>query len=105
MFDATSVKLSDLKAIRKAVPGCTINDIVLSICGGAVRKYLQHHIELPKESLVAWVPINARSGPPWVKSRALAAIIARALKGILEDESLYCPLPEEAESPLVLTPS
>ena len=63
MFDATSVELSDLKAVRKAVPGSTINDIVLCICGGAVRKYLKHHSELPKDSLVAWVPINARSGP------------------------------------------
>jgi WS/DGAT/MGAT family acyltransferase len=63
MFDATSVELSDLKAVRKAVPGSTINDIVLSVCGDAVRRYLKHHSELPKDSLVAWVPINARSGP------------------------------------------
>jgi WS/DGAT/MGAT family acyltransferase len=60
MFDATTVRLDDLKAIKKAVPGSTINDVVLSICGGALRKYLQHHKELPAESLVAWVPINAR---------------------------------------------
>jgi diacylglycerol O-acyltransferase len=60
MFDATTVPLDDLKAIRKAVHGSTINDVVLCICGGALRKYLQHHHELPAESLVAWVPINAR---------------------------------------------
>ncbi len=62
MFDATSFKLSSLKSIRKAVPGCTINDVVLCICAGAVRRYLQHHDELPADSLVAWVPINARTG-------------------------------------------
>ena len=62
MFDATSFKLNNLKSIRKAVPGCTINDVVLCICGGALRRYLQHHNELPMESLVAWVPINARPG-------------------------------------------
>jgi WS/DGAT/MGAT family acyltransferase len=61
MFDATTFKLDDLKAIRKAVPGSTINDVVLCICGGALRKYLKHHKELPAESLVAWVPINARA--------------------------------------------
>jgi WS/DGAT/MGAT family acyltransferase len=60
MFDATSFELDDLKAIRKAIPGSTVNDVVLCICGGALRKYLQHHNELPDESLVAWVPINAR---------------------------------------------
>ncbi len=44
------------------MPGSTINDIVLCICAGALRKYLQRHKELPAESLVAWVPINARPG-------------------------------------------
>ncbi len=61
MFDATSFALDDLKAIRLAVPGSTINDVILTICGGGLRKYLKHHRELPHESLVAWVPINARS--------------------------------------------
>ena len=62
MFDATVLSLEDLKAVRSAVPGCTINDVVLCICGGGLRKYLKHHDELPDDSLVAWVPINARSG-------------------------------------------
>ena len=61
MFDATTFKLDELKAIRKAVPGSTINDVVLCICSGALRSYLLHHRELPDESLVAWVPINARA--------------------------------------------
>jgi WS/DGAT/MGAT family acyltransferase len=62
MFDATVFPLADLKAVRPAVPGCTINDVVLAICSGALRKYLLHHRELPQEPLVAWVPINARPG-------------------------------------------
>ncbi len=62
MFDATIFDLDELKSIRKAVPGSTINDIVLCICSGALRRYLRHHNELPAESLVAWVPINARNG-------------------------------------------
>ena len=60
MFDARAFPLADLKAIREGVPGCTINDVVLAICGGALRRYLEHHGELPDDSLVAWVPINAR---------------------------------------------
>jgi len=62
MFDGTQVSLSDLKAIRLLVPGSTINDVILAVCGGGLRKYLQHHGELPDDSLVAWVPINARGG-------------------------------------------
>lgn len=62
MFDATTFELEELKKIKRAVPGSTINDVVLCICGGALRKYLMRHKELPAESLVAWVPINARPG-------------------------------------------
>lgn len=60
MFDARAFPLDDLKAIRELVPESTINDVVLAICSGGLRRYLEHHDELPEESLVAWVPINAR---------------------------------------------
>jgi len=62
VFDATAFPLQDLKAVRKAVPGSTINDVVLAVCSGGLRRYLKHHDELPDESLIAWVPINARKG-------------------------------------------
>ncbi|MEH6756482.1 MAG: wax ester/triacylglycerol synthase family O-acyltransferase [Parasphingorhabdus sp.] len=61
MFEAVTFDLSDLKTIRLKVDGTTINDVVLAICSGALRKYLTKHKELPTESLVAVVPINARS--------------------------------------------
>ena len=60
VFDATAFPLADLKTMRKAVSDCTINDVVLAVCGGALRNYLQHHDELPEDSLIAWVPINSR---------------------------------------------
>ena len=60
MFDATTVALSDVAAIRKKVAGATVNDVVLTTVGGALRKYLAKHKELPKESLVAVAPINLR---------------------------------------------
>jgi diacylglycerol O-acyltransferase / wax synthase len=60
MFDATTVALSDVAAIRKKMPGATVNDVVLTTVGGALRKYLIKHKELPKESLVAVAPINLR---------------------------------------------
>ena len=60
MFGAKAFRLDDFKAIRKAVEGCTINDVILAVCGGALRRYLQQHGELPDDSLLAWVPINAR---------------------------------------------
>lgn len=61
VFDSTGFDLQDFKPIRKLVEGCTINDVVLAICSGALRKYLQHHKELPSESLRSFVPVNVRA--------------------------------------------
>lgn len=60
MFDATTVSLADCALIRQKVEGATVNDVVLATCGGALRKYLEHHGELPEDSLVAVAPINRR---------------------------------------------
>jgi WS/DGAT/MGAT family acyltransferase len=61
VFDAAIFSLDDLKQIKAKVEGATINDVVLAISAGALRKYLQHHGELPDAPLVAIAPINART--------------------------------------------
>ena len=61
MFDATDFALADLSKIRKLVKGATINDAVLAVCSGALRRYLLAHKELPKDTLVAVAPINRRA--------------------------------------------
>ena len=60
MFDAVTLELKELSAIRPLVEGSTINDVVIAICSGALRRYLLKHKELPADSLVAVAPINAR---------------------------------------------
>ena len=62
MFDAAIFDLADLRKIRRLADKATINDVVLSICAGGLRRYLEFHDELPARPLVAWVPINARRG-------------------------------------------
>ena len=61
VFDSTAFALVDFKPIRSTNKGTTINDIVLAICSGALRKYLGHHKELPSESLRSFVPVNVRA--------------------------------------------
>ena len=60
-FAYTSVSLDDAKAIRR-VFGCTFNDVVMALCSGTLRRYLQLHDCLPEESLVAMVPVSVRHG-------------------------------------------
>lgn len=61
VFDAVEFELSDIKRIKDAVPGVTVNDVALAICGGGLRKYLQSKNELPERSLVAMAPVNIRT--------------------------------------------
>src|SRR5581483_5400587 len=41
--------------------GCTVNDVVVAICTGAVRCWLIEHGELPTEPLVAQIPVSVRT--------------------------------------------
>ena len=61
VFDAITVPLDGVKKIKNAVPGATVNDAAITIVGGALRKYLAAHDELPHASLAAMAPINIRS--------------------------------------------
>ncbi|MGV3759891.1 MAG: WS/DGAT/MGAT family O-acyltransferase [Actinomycetota bacterium] len=59
-FAYTSLDLRRVKALRAAT-GCTVNDIVLALCGGALRRYLDDVGEVPDGPLVAMVPVSVRS--------------------------------------------
>lgn len=54
----TDISLEKIKEIRHAVEGATVNDIVLAISGGALRRYLAERGELPESSLLASVPVS-----------------------------------------------
>lgn len=60
MFDATVFSLAKMKQIKDSIEDSTINDVVLAICAGALRIYLEHHEELPDDPLVAIAPVNKR---------------------------------------------
>lgn len=58
-FGAQTLPIKEVIGIAKAT-GTTLNDMVLSICGGALRSYLLRHDDLPKRGLVAAVPVSLR---------------------------------------------
>lgn len=60
IWNTALLELDRVKAIRKAA-GCTLNDVVLAICAGALRRYLDERDALPNEPLVAMVPVSTRA--------------------------------------------
>jgi len=60
MFDAQTFPLKDIKRLRALSQGATLNDVMLSIVGGAMRNYLDHYNELPETSVTTMAPISVR---------------------------------------------
>ncbi|MEO1576492.1 MAG: WS/DGAT domain-containing protein, partial [Pseudomonadota bacterium] len=60
-FDARRFSLDEVRAIKSAVDGATVNDVIVSVCGGALRRYLNARHELPERSLVAMAPVSVRT--------------------------------------------
>jgi len=56
-----SASLDDVKAIKSAF-GATVNDVVMAVCAGGLRTWLELHDALPDDPLVALVPVSVRTG-------------------------------------------
>jgi WS/DGAT/MGAT family acyltransferase len=61
VVDGRAFDLADVKQIKAAVPGATVNDAVVAIVTGALRQYLLANDELPDIPLVAMAPISVRT--------------------------------------------
>jgi diacylglycerol O-acyltransferase len=60
VFGGVWLQLADVKAVKNHVEGATVNDVVLAICSGALRDYLEKQSELPNKTMTAMVPISVR---------------------------------------------
>jgi len=60
VFATVSLPLAELNAARRR-HHASLNDAVLVICSGALRRLFQKHGPLPRKSLVAAVPISLRA--------------------------------------------
>ncbi len=65
VWDFVRFEMTDVKALRLALGKPKMNDLLLTVIGGALRQYLLHHDELPDKALQVFCPINVRgAGDP-----------------------------------------
>lgn len=75
-FEYRSVPLGHIKQLKTA-SGATVNDVVMAICAGALRRYLESQDALPDRNLVAMVPVSIRTGEETEKwSNRVSAIFS-----------------------------
>jgi diacylglycerol O-acyltransferase len=59
-FAFGQLDLDRVKKVKSAY-GVTVNDVVVTMCAGAVRRWLQEHNELPDEPLITQIPVSVRT--------------------------------------------
>ncbi|MFM7755987.1 MAG: WS/DGAT/MGAT family O-acyltransferase [Actinomycetota bacterium] len=75
-FAMRSTWIENIRLIKNATGG-TVNDVVMAVCSGALRRYLIEKDALPDRTLRAMVPVSIRTGDeddPW--STRVSAIVA-----------------------------
>jgi WS/DGAT/MGAT family acyltransferase len=82
IFATASVRLSDMRAVHKTL-GCSINDVFLALCAGALRDYFGERGELPELPLVTSIPVATdRGGPPRFWGNRVASLFTLLPLGV-----------------------
>jgi WS/DGAT/MGAT family acyltransferase len=58
VWEARFFAADELEAIQALIPNATVNDVILAVCSGALRLYLDSKDELPEHSLWSLLPIH-----------------------------------------------
>jgi WS/DGAT/MGAT family acyltransferase len=74
-FATQKLEVARVRALGKKA-GATVNDVVLALCGGALRRFLSELNALPGEPLVAMLPVNIRPKDDPGGGNAVAAILS-----------------------------
>jgi diacylglycerol O-acyltransferase len=74
-FATQQFPMARLRALADAA-GCTLNDVVLAICGGALRRFLLERDSLPDKPLTAGIPVSVRPKDDQGTGNAISFIVA-----------------------------
>jgi diacylglycerol O-acyltransferase / wax synthase len=74
-FATQQYELELMKRLAKAGE-CTLNDVVLYLCGTALRRYLIEHSQLPSRTLTAGIPVNLREADDNRTGTAIGMMVA-----------------------------
>ena len=85
VFDAVTFDLNEIKEIKASCEGATVNDVMLTICGGALRKYLASKEELPDKSLVAMAPVSIRQEDQRGEGGNLVSVLSVPIRSDIDD--------------------
>ena len=74
-FATQQFPMERLRAVAEA-GSCTLNDVVLAVCGGALRQFLSESGNLPDKSLTAGIPVSVRPSDDEGTGNAISFIVS-----------------------------
>jgi WS/DGAT/MGAT family acyltransferase len=74
-FATQAIPLERMRALA-AVAECTLNDLVLTTCGGALRRFLEDSGDMPDAPITAGIPVSVRPKDDENAGNAITFIIA-----------------------------
>ena len=75
VFSGIDLPINDMKAIRKAAPGCSLNDVSTTIVSIALRNYLAGRGEVHEDTLRAMMPVSLRTAEQAKAENALQYLL------------------------------
>ena len=85
VVDGRNFDFETIRAIKAVVQDATINDTMLAIVGGGMRKYLDSKGELPEQSLVTGCPIDVRTPEEQESGGNVVSVMNVGLRTDIED--------------------
>jgi WS/DGAT/MGAT family acyltransferase len=74
-FATQQFEMARLRAVADAA-ACTLNDVVLAVCGGALQRFLAERDALPHKPLLAGIPVSVRPKDDEGTGNAISFIVA-----------------------------
>ncbi|HEY5855419.1 MAG TPA: WS/DGAT domain-containing protein [Aldersonia sp.] len=75
-FAFGSLSLPTIKAIKNEMPGATVNDVVVAVCAGALRRRMLARGDAVDTALVAMVPVSVRTAHEHYGNQISSMIVA-----------------------------
>jgi diacylglycerol O-acyltransferase len=85
VVEARTFDFGDIRRIKNTLPGTTVNDVMLTIVAGGLRKYLDSKGELPDTSLVTGCPIDVRSAEERTAGGNMVGFMSVSLRTDIEE--------------------
>lgn len=88
VVDGVRFSRAEIERMIECVPGATVDDVAITVIGGALRNYLDARLELPAGSLVAEAPIGGRTQRRSPPEPSLADSVAMPIYTDIENAAM-----------------